>query len=58
MQDRLSYIGDVTNYIILPMFIIIPIILTILIALLIVRLKMKRRTIDYAGFPNIFGKEM
>ena len=42
----------------MPLFIFIPTCLTILIIMLIVRLKVKRRTIDYAGIPNIFGKEM
>ena len=40
------------------MFICIPVILTILIITLIVKLKLKRKIIDKAGVPNLFGEEM
>ena len=40
------------------MFILIPVILSFLIILLIVKLKSKQKTIEAAGIQNLFGKEV
>ena len=46
------------TYILSLLFLCIPLILTILILTLIMSLKKKRKTVDQAGMPNLFGKEM
>ena len=62
MQNNLFHarrqLSSKMYWIITPMFLVIPIILSVLIINLIIRLKLKLKTMNQASVPNIFGKEM